>query len=51
MFIFLQRILKTIEYLRMIGVFDSIELRMLTRIDYAGKRKLLIDSHVHSDET
>ena len=36
----------------MIGVFDSIKLRMLRRVDYVRKCKLLRDSpHVHSHET
>ena len=35
----------------MMGVFDSIELRMLRRADYVRERKLLRDSHVHSHET
>ena len=35
----------------MMGVFDSIELRMLRRADYVRERNLLRDSHVHSHET
>ena len=46
-----QIILKTTEHLRMMGVFYSIELRMLRRADYVVKEpKLLRDSHVHSHE-
>ena len=35
----------------MIGVFDSIKLRMLWRADYVREPKLLRDSHVHSHKT
>ena len=35
----------------MMGVFDSIELRMLRRADYVRQRKHLRDSHVRSHET
>ena len=43
-----QKILKTTEYLRVMGFFDSIKLRMLRRADYARERKFLKASHVHS---
>ena len=35
----------------MMGVFDSIELRMLRRADYVRQRKHLRDSPVRSHET
>ena len=39
---------KTTEYLRMKGVLDFIELRMLRRADYLRKRNILGDSDVYS---
>ena len=39
---------KTTEYLRMKGVLDTIELRMLRRADYLRERNILGESHVYS---
>ena len=39
---------KTTEYLRMKGVLNSIELRMLRRVDYMRGRNILGESHVQS---
>ena len=44
-------IYQTTEYLRMKGVLDSIELRMLRRADYLRERNTLRESHAHSYET
>ena len=44
-------IYKTTEYLRMKGVLDSIELRMLRRADYMRECNILRESHVHRYET
>ena len=42
------KIYKTTEYLRMKGVLDSVELRMLRRADYMRERNILGESHVYS---
>ena len=39
---------KTTEYLRMKGVLDSIELRLLRRADCMKEHNILRESHVHS---
>ena len=42
---------KTTEYLRMKGVLDSIEWRMLRRTDYLRQRNILGESHAYSNGT
>ena len=39
---------KTTEYLRMKGILDSIDLRMLGRADYIRERSIFGESHVYS---
>ena len=39
---------KTTEYLRMKSVMDSIELRMLKRVDYMREHNILGESHIQS---
>ena len=39
---------KTIEYVRIKGVLNSIELRMLRRVDYLWERNIL-ESHVFTE--